>query len=256
MSATVCRNVPSRTYCIALICVLAILGTDGCMRARRGTDVDTPLPVDGPPFQPTSYLATPQIANDAQYKDLMASDSYMIWVSDEVSRIKFAQDADVMPVDVAGNSAELDDARLINSSFLVFELHLKSAFGDPSIAKEFTRLEEVQLVLVDDTGQRVKPAGTVVSKATESRRGPLREFARTVIVAFPRYDIMTGNPTVRRGSEHMRVYLQGYGTVYMFEWVSAELQEEGTDAIQMSEVIHWGYSEFYGALQAIFRGFK
>jgi hypothetical protein len=195
-------------------------------------------------------MATPQIANDAQYKDLM------IGVSDEVSRIKFAQDTDVMSVDVAGDSAELADARLINANFLVFELHLKSAFGDPSIANEFSRMDKAQLVLVDDTGQRIKPAGTVVSKAAETERGPLREFARTVIVVFPRYDIMTGNPTVRPGSEYMRVYLQGYDTVYMFEWVSAGLQDKGTDRKQLSQVIHWGYSEFYSALQAIFRSFK
>ncbi len=258
MSTTVCRNVPHRTYCMALVCVLAMFGADGCVRARQGTGVDTPLPVDAPPFQPTSYLATPQIANDAQYKDLMASDSYMIWVSDEVSRIKFAQDIDIMPVDVAGDSTELADARLINASFLVFELHLKSAFGDSSIANEFTRMEQVQLVLTDDTGQRVMPAGTVVSKATKSERGPLRKFARTVIVAFPRYDIITGNPTVRPGSEHIRVYLQGYDTVYMFEWVSAEQQEKDTrsHADQLAQVIHWGHSEFYGALQAIFRSFR
>ena len=259
MSTTVGRSVPCRICCMALTLVLAIVVADGCVRARRGTDADRALPVAGPPFHPTSYLATPQIANDARYRDLMASDSYMIWVSDDVARIKFAQDAAVPPVDVVADGAELADARLINASFLVFELHLKSVFGDPSIANEFTRMEHVQLFLVDDTSQKIRPSGTVVSKAIESDRGPLREFARTVIIAFPRYDIMTGNPTVRPETAHIRVYIQGYDTVYMFEWTSAELQQEERTRLhagQLAEVVHWGYSEFYGALQAIFRNFK
>jgi len=243
---------------MVLILILVLFLANGCVRAQHGTDADSLLPVAGLPFHPISYLATPQIANDARYRDLMTNDSYMIWVSDDVARIKYAQDTGVPPADVPGDGAELADARVINANFLVFELHIKSAFGDPSIANEFTRMEQVQLSLADDTGLKIRPSGTVVSKATKTERGPLREFARTVIVAFPRYDIMTGNPTVRPETAYIRVYMQGYDTVYTFEWTSADQQEESTrlQAAQLADVVHWGYSEFYSALQAIFRNFK
>jgi len=243
-----------------MICVgvFASLVAAGCTRVRPDTPAVSPLPVDGPPFRPTTYLATPQIASDAKYRDLMTSDSYMIWVSDDVARIKFAQDTGIGPNDVEQEAQQLADARLINANFLVFELHIKSAFGDPSIANEFTRMEDVELYLTDDSGHKVSPSGIVVSRAERTNRGPLREFARTVVIAFPRYDIFTGNPNVHPDAAYMRVFIDGYETLHMFEWIRAEPPEEfiETYARQLSGVMQAGYTEFYGAMQTVFKNFK
>jgi len=243
-------------YRTALVCALALTVAGGCTTTRPATETTVSLPTEGAPFHPVTYLATPQIATDARYHDLMTPDSYMIWVSDDVARIKFALDADVPPANVPEDAPELNDTRFINANFLVFELHIKSAFSDSSIANEFTR--DVDLFLADDTGGRVTPASMWVSKATQTLQGSRKKFERTIVVLFPRYDLITGNPTVRYETSYMHVYVQKFDTVYMFEWINAETPTTSVRdyAGQFTDVIQLGHAELYRVLKDLFAGFK
>jgi hypothetical protein len=243
---------------VKLLLALAgvIIAAAGCRTVPSDRGGTYPLPAEGPPFRPTTYVAKPQIAQDARYKDLLSGASYMIWVSDDVISIKLAQDA-------AESLGEIDDVvdsregtRLVNANFLVFELHAKSAFSDPSVASDFTR--DLKLFLADDTGRKVSPLQVYVSKASESRIGMIKEFSRTIIVLFPRYDIITGNPTIGPDAPALRVYAQGYDTTFMFEWTRAEEVERSLHdrAGDFGDTVQMGFGDFCVALKDIFTSLK
>lgn len=241
----------------ALVAALAVtVAVTGCMTKSGGPGGTMPLPLEGPPFRPTTSVAKPQIVKNARYPDLMSGSSYMIWVSDEVVSIKLAQETAESNEDLADEVGAVADTRLVNANFLVFELHVKSAFSDPSVAKDFTR--NLKLFLTDDTGRPVAPLQVYVGRASESQLGVLKEFSRTIIVLFPRYDIITDIPTIGPDAPGMRVYLEGYDTTYMFEWVRAdELERSLHDrAEDFADIAHMGFAEFCSALKAVFTNFK
>lgn len=236
--------------------VAIALAVAGCRTRPIDPDGTMLLPSEGPPFRPMTSVAKPQIAQDAEYPDLMSASSYMIWVSDEVVGIKLAQDTAVANNELTDEVGAVADTRLVNANFLVFELHIKSAFSDTSIARDFTR--NVKLFLADDTGRRVSPLQVYVGKAAESQIGVLKEFSRTIIVLFPRYDIITNNPTIGPNAPSMRVYLNAYDTTYMFEWVRADEPERSIHdrAEDFADIAHIGFAEFCAALKVVFTNFK
>lgn len=249
-------NPGSRGVSVLAAAIAVTLVAAGCRTKPEGPGGTMPLPSEGPPFRPTTSIAKPQIAQDAQYPNLMSGSSYMIWVSDDVVNIKLAQETAELNNDLEDEVGAVADTQMVNDNFLVFELHIKSAFGDPSVAKDFTR--NVSLFLADDAGRRVSPLQIYVGKASESRLEVQKEFSRTIIVLFPRYDIITGNPTVGPNAPGMRVYLEGYDTTYMFEWVRADQPERSLHdtAEDFADIAHMSFSEFCLALKTIFTNLK
>jgi len=243
---------------LVLALAIVVITAAGCATRFSRSGKQSDIKNEAPPFTPTTYIAKPQVADGSKYPDLMSGASYMIWVCDDVVKLKMAQDAN-MGVSVGktdDRADQLTDIQRVNANFLVFELHIKSSFSDPSIAKDFTR--NLELFMADDSGRPVSPLQMYISKPTEVRVGVGREFSRTILVLFPRYDIITGNPTINESSPGIRVYAEGYDTTYMFEWLPADTSQQNIPdrSAEFRNVVQMGFGEFQSVLDAVFRNFK
>jgi hypothetical protein len=188
-----------------------------CQTAPK-PDAPAPVAIQGPAFQPASVVAAISHA-DGPRANLFAAESRAVWVTSEALAAKRQQaEAAGQPVDPLQAVA----AEAIEREFIVFECHLESVFGDPSIAYDAVGLRGISVSLEAPGGQAVMPAqkliGTVLA---EEDQGTLKRFSRTMVVVFPKSDVWLQGPTIPLDAAAARLVLQGHGSSFHFEWPAA-----------------------------------
>jgi hypothetical protein len=201
---------------IPRIAALAALALAGCASTPK-PDEAPPPPVVAGDFTPAS-AAAPVRMESGRYPNLFAPSSYAVWVTNGVAAAKMqreqASGADISPLLAA-------DAQTINANFYVVEVNLESAFPDASIAYDVVGLRAIDVYLTLPDGTMVYPAQRVMAtSAAELQEGALRRYGRTNLIVFPKVDVLSGAPTVPGGTAGLRLTLDGFNSIFSFEWAS------------------------------------
>lgn len=201
----------SRVY---LTLIAATLIAAGCKTTPKPEAPVMALPHDFVPVAAVSQLHQ----TDGRYPNLFSTNSGALWVDAAVAQAKLQREesagTDVSPLLES-------DAAAIASNYYVVEMNLASEFPDASIAYDVVGLRNVDLYLLLPDGTRVWPIQRVMgSTARETSAGALKAFGRTNIVAFPKRDVLTGQPTIPNGISGLQLVLDGFNSLFHFEWAA------------------------------------
>jgi len=201
---------------ISICVMLAFCGCGARRSARRGTEVA----VDGSPagpFTPAQFVAHPTLGPGSRYNDLLSPDSYAIWLTDEVAEIKL--ESEIADGATQAKMEELANiAKQLNEKFLIFEVHVVSAFPDASIAYDVTSFRHAGVCLVDEGGSKYAPLQVVIGPLEREARGALKKFRRINLVVFPRHDLFIGEPVVDSRTPGFSLVISAYKTDCLFSW--------------------------------------
>jgi hypothetical protein len=174
------------------------------------------------PFQPAGYLSRLHLASGA-YPNLFAGDSHAIWVGPEIISQRQAEPG----------SAEAASAVMLNENFLVIEVRLESVFADMSIAYDVVGLRGLYVYLLTPDGRKVSPAQIEIgSDLEEKAQGTLRVFARNNRLIFNRNELQLAVPAYGAPPGTVRLMMEGYNSVFYFEWAPVLPTEIGLPPIK------------------------
>lgn len=204
-------------HCSIIAAALAALTLTGCATTPKSQPAPT-TPVVAGDFVPVSPAAAVQL-DSGRYPNLFAPTSYAVWVTNGVAAAKMQREqtagAEISPLLQA-------DAETINANFYVIELNLESAFPDASIAYDVVGLRAIDAYLTLPDGTTVYPAQRVMATtAAEQQEGTLRRYGRSNLIVFPKVDVLSGAPTVPGGTTGLRLTLDGFNSIFHFEWAAA-----------------------------------
>ncbi len=193
---------------LPVLLVAALLMPACQTRQKRGSVEEGYAPGQLVPFVPRAVRVPIQLA-EGRYPDLFSADSYAEWVRERPSGD-----------DSAGAASELDrNAALLSGSMLVLKCFLGSGFADSSIAYDVVGMRGVNVFLVAPDGSRQMPAQRVIGgELKEARRGAIKAFGRTSLLAFPIKQIDAILPYPGEMAEPARLVVEGYDTLFYFEW--------------------------------------
>lgn len=137
---------------------------------------------------------------EGAYPMLFAATSSAVWGKSET------------PVDPAGagNGA---------GGLLTIECRMESSFGDVSIAYDAVGFRGIDVYLMMPGGSKVYPAQTVMGQELkEQPQGALKTFQRTNQLLFPVSVLEVPVPAEPGQDRALRLVLEGYDTVFYFEW--------------------------------------
>lgn len=226
---------------IAGMLLLAALA--GC-QTPRGPDPAAPPPLGPPvPFVP-AYPVAALALGEGSYPNLFAPGSYARWIGAEalvtepapaVTRppdtgppvILFEDDeveddeaemAAAPPIDAPASAAPVFSAP---PGLLTIECHLVSMFADMSIAYDVVGLRGLYVYLLLPDGRKMTPAQVMTGGELEERQhGALKEFARTNTLVFAVNPLQLAWPVSGGFGPNVRLVLEGYDSVFYFEWQS------------------------------------
>ena len=188
-----------------------------------------------------------------RYSNLFAPECYAIWLGPDVAAFRRAKAAEAgTPIDPIFDSAI---SRIVED-YLVIECHMISVFPDVSVAYDAVRLRGITPYLGLGEGKHVAPSQMILaSPVRESNEGALRRFERLIYIVFPKQAAQTQQPTLSPHAPSAPLFLDGFGTLYCFEWVSSTPapppQNPAIDASM--RLLKKGYTEGYGALVRVLR---
>ena len=242
--------------------VAALAVAVGCQSTGKKSDpmMDDSMLAPPPMVQFTPAKAVASIHFDGgRYPNLLSPESYAVWVDSGVAALKKEAETsesmepevtDAMPADLATTAARID------ANYFVFECHIESAFPDASIAYDMVGLRNTEIYLDTPEGIHVRPIQRILgTSATETQEGAIKRFGRTLILVFPKMDIVAQAPTVSAGAPAVRLVLENFNSSYHFEWPASPAvdtgeprrltQEEVTKAVKM------GYTALYSRLREL-----
>lgn len=200
-------------------------------------------------FQPAWYV-TPLVHDAGRYPDLFAGDSFAVWVTPDVANAK--HDAAVSAGETIDPGLESDAAEVL-ANFVVMELHVQSAFGDPSVAYDVVNLRNVKTYLEMPDGRHVVALQRVpIGTLHESQEGALKVYRRKHLLLFPRRDLWYGGRVLDPEYPAVKLALEAYDTRHVFEWPGLPYRDAETIAVRdqrLSEVAAAGFTEVFGALR-------
>ncbi len=208
------------TFRRAAVFALIVFACGVCMSACKSTKNDglKPEPVFVTEFFPSTFVSGIQ-AEQGPYPNLFAPDSYAVWLGSDVARLRKEQSL---------KKGERVDPKLdsalerIGENYLVFECYLASVLPDMSIAYDVVGLKGIKIYLVAPDGRKVSPMQVSIgSSAGEEMQGALRRFSRTNIVVFQKKDLWSDKASINMEAPSARLVLEGFGTVFRFEWATA-----------------------------------
>ena len=212
-------------------------------------------------FQPLTYHSTIH-AGEGRYTNLFGPESFALWVSDDVAALKRRK---------AESEGEEIDTALANSvaaigeNFLVFECHLESIFPDASVAYDAVGLRNMDIYLLTPGGVRIRPIQRILSGAAEEeQRQALRLFRRTLIVVFPKSDLIGGSPSIADRAPAVRLMVEGFNSEFYFEWPAAPIRQTEPQrkrpwlptAAESKDAVKLGFTELYTRLRSVGRLFR
>jgi hypothetical protein len=110
----------------------------------------------------------------------------------------------------------------LTENYLILECHMASVFPDMSIAYDVVGLRGIGIHLLTPDGRKITPIQVVVAgTAQEERQEALRKFTRINLVLFQKRDLWVGKPVVALRAPSVRLVLEGYGSLFRFEWPNA-----------------------------------
>ena len=186
------------------------------------------------------------------YPNLFAPESYAVWLGADVAELRRAKAAE--QGETIDPKFETAVAR-ISENYLVIECHLASAFADMSIAYDAVGLRGMSTNLLTRDGRKIAPIQVILgSNAREEHQEALRKFSRTCFVVFQKQDLWQKGPTIARESPSVRLAIEGYGSVFTFEWASCLPPKQPWIPNQDEYVraIKTGFKESYEGLVAFF----
>jgi hypothetical protein len=222
---------------IAVMLLLAALA--GC-QTPRGPDPTAP-PTLGPPapFVPVHAMAGLNLGEGA-YPTLFAPGSYARWLGAE-SLVMESAPAVSPPPDTGppltlvfeDEEAELAAAPPIDMpepaapslgivpGLLTIECRLVSMFADMSIAYDVVGLRGLHVYLLMPDGRKMTPAQVLTGgELHETQHGALKEFARTNTLVFAVNPTQLAWPVSGGLGPSLRLVLEGYDSLFYFEWQS------------------------------------
>jgi hypothetical protein len=102
---------------------------------------------------------------------------------------------------------------------LTIECRMESTFGDMSIAYDAVGFRGIDVYLMGPDGKKIYPAQSVVgSELQEQQQGALKLFRRTNLLLFPAAAMQVAVPGGAGGDTALRLVLDGYDSVFYFEW--------------------------------------
>jgi hypothetical protein len=201
------------------ICLMAAFCGCGARRsAARGAEVAADRSSAGP-FISAQFVAQPTLGPGSRYSDLLSPDSYAIWLTDEVAKIKLESESadDATP---AKMNELVSITEQLNEKFLIFEVHVVSAFPDASIAYDVTGFRHVDVSLAGEGGSTYAPLQVIIGPLEREEQGALKKFRRVNLVIFPRCDLFTGQPLFDSRTAAFSLVISGYKTAYLFSWAN------------------------------------
>lgn len=195
---------------------LAALALSACQSTPKPEPVST-VPIATGDFVP-AHTAAPVSMESGRYPNLFAPSSYAVWVTNGVAEAKLQREqaggAEISPMLAA-------DAATINANFYVIEVNLESAFPDSSIAYDVVGMRAIDAYLTLPDGTQVFPAQRVMATtAAETQDGALHRYGRTNLIVFPKVDVLSGAPTIPGGTQGLRLTLDGFNSIFHFEWTA------------------------------------
>jgi len=143
----------------------------------------------------------------------------------------------------AGSMAE--QAQQMTGSFHVFQLQLRSAFADSSIAYDVTGLRGVSVVLRAPDGTEVPSARTVLDpNLTETALGALPVYSRTVYLLFPKVPLSAVVPYEGQAYRPLQIILRGYDSIFTYSFAPVaptEIRRERFRESDEAQAIKQGY---------------
>jgi len=227
---------------------LACAGAAGLSCATRAPREEAAVPPpEAQEFQPATFVSALHHGM-GDYPKLYAADSYGVWVGPDVAALKRQQALDAgEPVDAKLNAYAEDVSR----DFLVFECHLFSAFADMSIGYEAVGLRGMTAYLLTPDGRTARPVQSLVGTAlTEEQQGALKKFGRTNLLVFAKQDAGLDRAAAGAGAAAVRLVIEGYHTMFYFEWASSMPPSEPWQPTDMEyiQALKVGFRELYGKL--------
>jgi len=227
------------------LAALAVTALAGCQSTPK--QEENFAPVTAGDFAPVAAISAVH-HESGRYPNLYAPNSYAIWVTDSVALAKLQAE---QRSGAAISESLQADAQMIAQNYYVVEVNLDSVFPDGSIAYDVVGLRSIDVYLTLPDGTRLWPVQRVLgTTARESMDGALRRFGRTNIVVFPKSDVLSGLPTIPGNATGLRLTLDGFSSVFSFEWAAAP-SLASAPAPEQAGGMSW--SNLYGKLRELSR---
>jgi hypothetical protein len=196
--------------------VLAGLLSASCQ--TKTTDASKPEIPAITEFTPATCIAGIQ-HEQGSYPNLFSPESYAVWMGAEVAALRRAKaEKDSEKIDPKIDAA----VKRLTENYLILECHMASVFPDMSIAYDVVGLRGIGIHLLTPDGRKITPIQAVVAgTAQEERQEALRKFTRINLVLFQKRDLWVGKPVVALRAPSVRLVLEGYGSLFRFEWPNA-----------------------------------
>lgn len=207
-------------------------------------DAEIAPPAPPPEFIPMSFLSKLSFA-EGKYPDLFSPESSALWVGSDITALRRAE-----AIEQGGEIDPRLDASLsrIAENYLIIECEAASVFADMSIAYDVVGFRGISVYLLTPDGGKVTPTQMVVgSSATEEQREALKLFRRSNLVIFPKRDQWQGGATIDSDAPAVRLVLEGYDSVFYFEWpgVASQLEPRRSAAQEKARALKTGFKDFY-----------
>ncbi len=227
---------------------LAVITLSACKTTPKPDPTAATAPMIAQDFVPIAALS-PLHLDSGRYPNLFAPGSYAVWVSDAVATTKLnIEKKSGTPI----SETLAADAELVAKNYYVVELDLDSAFPDSSIAYDVVGLRSVDVYLTLPDGTRVWPVQRVLgATARDQQEGALKRYGRTNIVVFPKTDVLSGTPTLPLGVTGLRLTLDGFNSIFHFEWAAAPSLSNQPVPPQEAGGLSW--SGLFGKLRELSR---
>lgn len=238
--------IAARRAYVVLIAIASLVFT-GCQTTRKPEPVAT-VPVVVGDFEPVNPFAP--VRNDSgRYPNLLAQSSYALWITNGVAAGKLqVEQKSGAPIDDTLQA----DAQRVGENYYVIEVNTESAFPDGSIAFDVVGLRTIDAYLTLSDGSRVWPVQRVLgTSAREEQIGTIRQFGRTNILVFPKKDVLSGEPTIPPGTTGLRLTLDGFNSIFSFEWAGAPPDSPSVVPAESTAGLKW--SMLYGKLRELAR---
>jgi len=202
---------------------LTLILSSGCMQKLRRL-VPLPLLPEEPIVEtvPLNFEAPLIVVAGSRYPNLFdTSQSYALWVSDEVVQAKLEADSSSQELTEGDKKASLDSAYEINENFLSIECHLTSTFNDSSVAFDVVRLTEVDVQLITPDGGQFSPVARIMGSPIVEHHSALPTVSRTNLLIFRRRD-GSGQDILYPGISEFALSFLTYDSEYRFVWEFAK----------------------------------